>query len=129
MARILIVDDEESIRKSLRLFLRDAGYEVEAAEDVPAAQKLLKENSYDVVVTDIVMPRLTGVDLLQTIRPALPHVPVIMMTGLPNVETAAAAVRAGAFAYLRKPVSPAEMLRCIESAVQFKTSSGTRNQV
>ena len=94
MARILIVDDEKSIRLTLQEFLRDAGYEVETAEDATvAALQRLPSKDFDVVVSDIVMPRITGVELLQAIHKESPRIQVIMITGQPAVETAAAAVR------------------------------------
>ena len=126
MTRILVVDDEESIRLTLATFLSNAGYGVETAEDVPTALKRLKDGNFDVVVSDIVMPRATGVELLQTIRRESPKVQVIMMTGQPTVETAAATVRAGAFDYLVKPVPKDAMLRCAANAVKLKAADDER---
>ena len=104
MARILIVDDEKSIRKTLKAFLTNEGYEVDVAEDVETAHEFLKENAFDIVVSDIVMPRISGVTLLKNIRDTAPDVRVIMMTGEPTLETSVDAVRAGASYYLTKPV-------------------------
>jgi len=129
MSRILIVDDEESIRLTLATFLNNAGYQVETAEDVPTALERLKVGNFDVVVSDIVMPRVTGVELLQTIRRESPKVQVIMMTGQPTVETAAAAVRAGAFDYLLKPVPKDAMLRCVANAAKLKATEDERTRM
>ena len=126
MSRILVVDDEESIRLTLATFLSNAGYGVETAEDVPTALKRLKDGKFDVVISDIVMPRATGVELLQTIRRESPKVQVIMMTGQPTVETAAATVRAGAFDYLVKPVPKDAMLRCAANAAKLKAADDER---
>ncbi|MFA6560699.1 MAG: hybrid sensor histidine kinase/response regulator [Verrucomicrobiia bacterium] len=126
MTRVLVVDDERSIRLTLQEFLQEAGYGVEVAEDAKAAQQLLKSGEFDVVVSDIVLPRISGVDLLQTIRKESPRVQVIMMTGQPAVETAAAAVRAGAFDYLFKPVSKDAILRCVGNAAKFKVVEDER---
>ena len=126
MSRILVVDDEESIRLTLATFLGNASYEVETAEDVPAALKQLKDGNFDVVVSDIVMPRVTGLELLQTIRQESPRVQVIMMTGQPTVETAAATVRAGAFDYLFKPVPKDAILRCVANAAKLKATEDAR---
>ena len=120
MARVLIVDDEKSIRLTLREFLREAAYEVETAEDAAAAQAMLTQKSFDVVVSDIVLPRLSGVDLLKAIRVAAPDVQVIMMTGEPTVETAVEAVQAGARDYLTKPVIKNAILRSVATAAQIK---------
>ncbi|MFA6562399.1 MAG: hybrid sensor histidine kinase/response regulator [Verrucomicrobiia bacterium] len=126
MTRILVVDDEESIRFTLATFLSNAGCQVETAEDVPTALKRLKDGNFDVVVSDIIMPRVTGVELLQTIRRESPLVQVIMMTGQPSVETAADAVRAGAFDYLMKPVSKDAILRCVANAAKLKAAEDER---
>ena len=87
MARVLVVDDEKSIRITLREFLSNEGHEVQMAEDAREAVNLLHADDFDVVVSDIILPRVNGVELLRTIREAAPHVQVIMMTGEPTVET------------------------------------------
>jgi response regulator RpfG family c-di-GMP phosphodiesterase len=118
--RVLVVDDEKSIRVGLQSFLKEAGYETDVAEDAHVAQELLAQGIYDVVVSDIVLPGVSGVALLQQIRAAAPDVQVIMMTGEPTAETAAEAVRAGASDYLTKPVSKNGILRSVATAVQMK---------
>jgi putative nucleotidyltransferase with HDIG domain len=121
MSRILIVDDEKSIRMMLRAILKEAGYEADMAEDANRARALLANGLWDVVVTDIVLPGVSGVDLLKAIRAAAPpDVQVIMMTGEPTVETAAEAVRAGASDYLPKPVTKAAILTAVHRATETK---------
>lgn len=129
MTRVLVVDDEKSVRITLREFLQDAGYQVTVAEDVTSARQLFHSGGFDVVVSDIAMPRITGVELLQEIRKGSPRVQVIMMTGQPTVETAAATVRAGAFDYLIKPVSEEAMLRCVGNAAKLKAMEDERVRV
>jgi signal transduction histidine kinase len=118
--RVLVVDDEKSIRLSLRAFLTDAGYEADVAEDALVAQGLLAQGAYDVVVSDILLPGVSGVALLKRIRETAPDVQVIMMTGEPTVQTASEAVRAGARDYLTKPVGKSAILRSVSTAVQMK---------
>ncbi len=118
--KILIVDDEKSIRLTLSAFLQDEGYEVATAEDADRACALLANGAWDVVVTDIVLPGVSGVELLKAIRAAAPDVQVIMMTGEPTVETATEAVRAGARDYLSKPVGKDAIVRSVTTAVQMK---------
>ena len=121
MSHILIVDDEKSIRVTLRAILKEAGYEADVAEDANRAQVLLANGLWDVVVTDIVLPGVSGVDLLKAIRAAAPpDVQVIMMTGEPTVKTAAEAVRAGASDYLPKPVTKAAILTAVRRAAETK---------
>ena len=71
MDRILIIDDEKSIRISLKVFLSDAGYDVEIAEDAEQAIAMIEKNKFDVVVTDLIMPRLTGMGLLKVLKKRL----------------------------------------------------------
>jgi len=129
MARVLVVDDEKSIRLTLSVFLRGGGHEVENAQDVETAKKLLQENEFDVVVSDIVLPGMSGVGLLHFIRETAPHVQVIMMTGEPTVETAAAAVRAGASDYLTKPVGKSAIFRSVETAARVKTLNDEKRRL
>jgi len=120
MRKILIVDDEASIRITLAAFLRDDGYEADVAEDVPHAQKHLSRTDYDVVVSDIVLPRVSGVSLMQQLQETAPDIPVILMTGEPTVETAVEAVRAGACDYLTKPVNKLSILRAVANAIRIR---------
>ena len=121
MARILIVDDEKSIRHTLGQFLRDDGHQVIEAQDADTALKCLNENEFDVVVTDIILPRVTGVELLRRIHATAPYVQVVMMTGEPTVETASESLREGAADYLFKPITKAAILRVVANAVKLKT--------
>ena len=91
MSRVLIVDDEKSIRLTLRAFLEADGYEVEVAPDATLALAMLEESVFDVVVSDIILPGVSGVELLSQIRERDMLVQVIMMTGDPNIETASEA--------------------------------------
>lgn len=120
MARILIVDDEKSIRITLRAFLDAEGHDVDVAGDVAAALELLERDKFDVVVSDIILPRVTGVSLLKQLRESTPDVQVIMMTGEPTLETAVEAVRAGASDYLTKPVSKTAIIRAVANATTIK---------
>lgn len=120
MGKILVVDDEQGIRITLKEFLKEAGYEVHIAENADAAIKLLRQIEFDVVLSDIILPRVTGVDLLKAIREAAPHVKVIMMTGEPTVETAAESLRSGAFDYLFKPISKDVVLKIVRNALNVK---------
>lgn len=120
MARILVVDDEESIRLTLDIFLTEAGYDVETAENGDTARQAFTGRLFDVVLTDIIMPRTSGVTLMNEIRNRTPETQVIMMTGEPTAETAAAAVRAGAFDYLAKPITKDLLLRTVANAVKVK---------
>ena len=120
MARVLIVDDEKSIRITLAEFLRKEGYEVSTAEDVEKALKLLEQTAFDLVITDIIMPRISGTELLQHIRHNDPDIQIILMTGEPTVETAIKAVQAGAYDYLSKPIVKNMLLKVVRQAINLK---------
>lgn len=120
MSKILVVDDEASIRLTLCAFLKNAGYASEAAADAQTASRMIWENDYDIVVTDIIMPQMNGMELLKKIREKSEAIQVIIMTGEPTVDTAITAVQGGANDYLAKPVSKAELLRAVNHADKSK---------
>ena len=127
MARVLVVEDELVLRLTFEEFLRDNGYDVAAAEDYVQAVALLDHEEFDLIVTDIILAGKTGVDLLRTIRKRQLSCPVIMITGEPNVETAAEAVRLGAFDYLPKPVTRDALLRVARLALDRKRLAEERD--
>jgi signal transduction histidine kinase len=129
MGKILVVDDEKSLRVTLQAFLTKDGHEVETAEDAEMAKKLLSNHKFDVVITDIILPKVPGVDLLKIIRDTDPDVQVIMMTGEPTVESATASLRAGAFDYLYKPISKATVLATVRNALDTKAIDDEKKQV
>jgi GAF domain-containing protein/FixJ family two-component response regulator/anti-sigma regulatory factor (Ser/Thr protein kinase) len=117
---VLIVDDELSIRETFQAFLEDEGYDATTAADFFEAESFLADHAYDVVVADIVLPRIDGLTLLQRVREVDTDVPVIMVTGEPDVSTAAEAVRHGAYDYVAKPVTQEMLLRVVGRAVEKK---------
>ena len=120
MGKILVVDDEESIRITLSAFLTKDKHDVQVAEDADKAIELFEKTDFDVVVSDIILPRMTGVDLLKAIRKISPYVQVIMMTGRPTIETTSESLRAGAFDYLYKPIRKDAILKTVRNALKVK---------
>ncbi|GAB4165595.1 MAG: sigma-54 dependent transcriptional regulator [Geothermobacteraceae bacterium] len=114
--RILCIDDEESIRLTFKAFLEDEGYRVDTAESADQALTMLSEASYDLIFLDIMLGQHSGINVLRVIRKKKIKAPVIMITGAPEVETAAEAVRLGAFDYLSKPVRQETLLRLAKLA-------------
>ncbi len=114
MSRILIVDDEKSIRYTLSRFISNSGYEVSLAGSAEEAVELFRDNKFDAVLTDIIMPKMTGIDLLKVFRETDPGVPVVLMTGNPTIETASESVRSRAFDYLAKPIDKETVLSVID---------------
>ena len=117
MADILIIDDEKAIRKALMEILSAEGYKTEEAGDGEEGLKKFKERSYDVVLCDIKMPKLDGIEFLQKATESNADVPVIMISGHGNIETAVDAVKKGAFDYISKPPDLNRMLITIRNAM------------
>lgn len=112
MAHILIVDDEKNIRFTLSEFLKGDKHEVYTAEDAFSALELLKKHPMELVICDIMLPRIKGTDLLFTVRAVYPQVKLLLITGQPSQETEEIGKKAGAFAYLPKPVTK-EVIRSV----------------
>ncbi|MBK5271920.1 MAG: sigma-54-dependent Fis family transcriptional regulator [Bacteroidia bacterium] len=117
MADILIIDDEKSIRKTLMEILSFEGYKLDDASDGEEGLKKFKEKNYDLVLCDIKMPKLDGIEFLQKAGEANPDVPIIMISGHGNIETAVEAVKKGAFDYISKPPDLNRLLITIRNAM------------
>jgi len=116
--RILIVDDEEIVIRSCLRILVAADYEVDTSNDGLEALRKLRENNYDVLILDIKMPKMDGLEVLQRVKEAQPDIDVIMITGLHDIETAVQAMKMGAFDYLPKPFDPDEFQMVVERAFE-----------
>ncbi len=119
-ANILIVDDEQSIRTTFEIFLQDAGYQVATAADYEEALRIVKKSMPDVIFADILLGGKTGIDLLEKMRRIDSDIPVVMITGVPSLETASQAVRLGAFDYISKPVEKEMLLDVALRALRYK---------
>lgn len=117
-ARILIVDDEEIVIRSCLRILGDSGYVVDAVRDGWEALRRVDEAPYDILILDIMMPKVDGLEVLQRVKESHPDVDVIMMTGLSQVQTAVKAMKLGAFDYLSKPFDPEELQQVVERALE-----------
>ena len=117
-ARILVVDDEEIVIRSCLRILGDGDYEVEAVRDGEEALRKIEESHYDVLVLDIMMPKVDGMEVLRRVKEAHPDIDVIMITGLSQIETAVRSMKLGAFDYLPKPFDPDELKLVVERALE-----------
>jgi two-component system response regulator HydG len=121
-ARVLVVDDEPTLLRALEALLRKKGHDVVCLDSPIAATQKLAQEDFDVALLDIKMPQLSGLELLSAVKHRRPEVEVIMMTGHATVETALAAVRAGAYDYQTKPFEDVELVaRAVAKAVERKT--------
>ncbi|WP_296754214.1 sigma-54 dependent transcriptional regulator [Thiobacillus sp.] len=114
--RILLVDDQKSLRRSLSLMLQGAGFETDEAESGEGALSRLGNQKYDLVITDLRMDGMSGVDLLREIKRENPALPVILITAYGSIDSAVDAMRLGAFDYLTKPFREQDMLEKIHAS-------------
>jgi serine/threonine-protein kinase len=124
----LIVDDDAALLRIHARALTNRGYRVETAPDGRAATQALEKGGFDVILSDIDMPTMNGIELLQRVRAHDPDVPVILITGAPSLETAVKAVELGAMRYLVKPVSLQVLLKVTDDAVQLHRVARARRQ-
>ncbi|HAG91787.1 MAG TPA: Fis family transcriptional regulator [Bdellovibrionales bacterium] len=117
-SRILVVDDEESIREFLEIMLKKEGYEVSCAEDGQVAVDILKKKSFDLVISDMQMPNLSGMDLLKHVKDQYPDVVFMMITAFGTTETAVEAMKIGAYDYITKPFKIDEVRINIANALR-----------
>jgi UDP-3-O-acyl N-acetylglucosamine deacetylase len=118
---ILVVDDEAGIRQSLRGVLADEGYRVLEAEDGRGALRLIESERPRLVILDIWMPEMDGIELLRRIRDSDPKTPVIVISGHGNIETAVTATKLGAFDFIEKPFSLDGLLHVVDRALESHT--------
>ena len=116
MANILIIDDEQAIRNALRDIFELEDYVVEEAKDGIEALAKLKQGKFEVVICDIKMPKMDGMDVLERIQAISPDIPVVMISGHGNIETAVEAVKKGAFDYISKPLDMNRILITVRNA-------------
>lgn len=119
-AKILVVDDEESIREFLEIMLRKEGYEITLAEDGLKAKELIQKKSFDMIISDLQMPNMTGIELLKYVRQDFPEMLFMMITAFGTTETAVEAMKMGAYDYLTKPFKIDEVRINIANALRSK---------
>lgn len=125
---VLVVDDENGPRQALRVLLKE-DFDVFLACDADSARRILGSEPIDVVITDLRMPKESGISLLEHIRETYPDVEVIILTGYGQLESAMKAVECGAFAYLEKPFDNAAMFRYVQRAVEKRRKELERRQL
>ncbi len=119
--RVLIVDDEADARKSIRLSLPKADYDVVEAEDGEQAIQAIRSGEnpllVDAVICDLVMPKVNGMEAIAFFRSQFPGVPILVLTGHPNIENLNELYQQGVVDYLVKPIAPEKLLAAVEKAV------------
>jgi DNA-binding NtrC family response regulator len=126
---ILIADDDDNLRRVLEFQLEEAGFNVLSAADGSEALDLFTSNEVDSVITDLRMPKVSGLELLEKIKALNGETPVVVVTAFGEVETAVAAVKAGAFDYINKPFNRDEILLTLERALTFSQTKNENRQL
>ena len=126
--RILVVDDEESIREFLDIMLRKEGYEVTCVEDGRKAQETLKKKTFDLVISDLQMPNVTGIELLKHVRETYPEVLFMLITAFGTTESAVEAMKMGAYDYVTKPFKIDEVRINIANALRSRNNLEVENR-
>ncbi|MBK9293252.1 MAG: sigma-54-dependent Fis family transcriptional regulator [Oligoflexia bacterium] len=119
-ARILVVDDEESIREFLEIMLKKEGYEVTLAEDGKRAAELIKKKTFDMIISDLQMPNMSGIDLLKHVKDSNSDIVFMIITAFGTTETAVEAMKLGAYDYITKPFKIDEVRILINNALKSK---------
>lgn len=119
--RILIIEDEETLRESLKRVFQREGYQVEAMGSAEPALELYEETNYDLILTDIILPGITGIELLKRVKETNPDQIVIIMTAFASLETAVETLRAGAYDYIVKPIIHEELKQIVKNALRQRS--------
>ncbi len=120
MAKILVIDDEKGIRNTLREVLEYEQYEVDVATNGPEGLELFSKDNYDIVLCDIKMPEMDGIEVLEKLNKSMPDVPVIMISGHGNIDTAVEAIKKGAYDFIEKPLDLNRLLVTMRNATERK---------
>lgn len=115
--RLLLVEDEDTLCKSLQRVFTAEGYEVDRADSAESAFKLLQGKSYDLIITDIILPGISGIELLTKYRKENPSQKVIIITAYASLTTAVEAIKAGASDFIVKPLMHDEMKRAVRNVL------------
>jgi DNA-binding NtrC family response regulator len=120
---VLVVDDEPVIREGLSRILEGGGFTVETAKNGHVAVELLQQKEFDLIITDLKMPGMSGFEVLNAVKVLQPNAPVIMITGFATVETAVEAMKSGTVDYIVKPFAPDQILEKVHRALEQKPAS------
>ncbi|MGD9852684.1 MAG: response regulator [Nitrospirales bacterium] len=127
LGRVLVVDDEPDVRKVVSMTLEKAGYDVVEAEDGEQAVQEIKSGEnpllLDVILTDIRMPKLNGLEAIQYFQKEFPHVPLIVLTGFPDLNMATSLIQRGVIDYLVKPVDKEKLLTAVAKGMEQREIS------
>ena len=127
-SRILVVDDEPVVCRSCEKILSEDGYEVSTAFTGREGLEKVRQEHFDVAITDMKIPDISGMEVLECIRGEQPGMPVVMITGYASVDTAVRAMKLGAFDYIPKPFAPEELSAIIEKALESRKEAPSESE-
>ncbi len=120
--RIIVIDDEDIVLISCQRALAPEGYDVRIVKSGMDGLKMLESEAFDLVLTDLKMPDIDGIEVLRIVKGKWPSVEVIIITGYQTVETAVKAMKLGAFDYIEKPFTPEQILSVVKNAIAHRAS-------
>ncbi|MFI4856051.1 MAG: sigma-54-dependent transcriptional regulator, partial [Phycisphaerales bacterium JB065] len=120
MATVLVVDDKESLRDSVGFTLQRAGFTILSASDGESALSIVAKRRPDAMVTDLKMPGMSGVELIERVREIDDDLPMVLMTAFGTVDTAVRAIKSGAFDYITKPFEGDELVIAVKRAIEHR---------
>jgi len=126
--KILVVDDESTICDSVKKILSRKGFKVENSLNADEAIEMMKKNNFDLVITDLMMPKTSGLELIEIIKKHYPEIDVLVITGYASIESAVKATKLGALDYIPKPFTPDELAERINKAVELRKNKQTSKQ-
>ncbi len=130
LGKVMVVDDEQHVQEVLKDFLQNIGYDVTLADDGDEALTKFEPDQFDIIISDLLMPKIDGLELLKKIKQIDKNVVFLMVTGYPSIETAVDAIKKGAYDYITKPFNMEDVRFKIEKAFekkQMKESLKTMN--
>jgi len=123
IAQVLVIDDEEVIRDLIQETLEERGHHVRCVSNAHDGLELVKSNSFDLVLLDLKMPGMDGAELLHEIKAINPKLPVIIITGYPESEIMARALKEGPFTIMNKPFSESDIINCVDTFLKITQSN------
>jgi|WetSurMetagenome_2_1015567.scaffolds.fasta_scaffold09384_4 DNA-binding NtrC family response regulator len=127
--KILVVDDESTICDSVKKILSRKGFAVENSLSADEALEKMKTNKYDILITDLMMPKTSGIELIELVKKHYPEIDVLVITGYASIESAVQATKLGALDYIQKPFTPDELNDRIQKAVEFRKNKQERIKI
>ena len=118
--KILVIDDEDIVRLSCSRTLVPEGYELKMAKNGEEGLRMIEEDSFDLVLTDLKMPNMDGIEVLANIKKKWPAIDVVIVTGYQTVETAVRAIKLGAFDYIEKPFTPDALIAIVSNVFKAR---------